>query len=252
MSPELDRATAYGDGLFETMRVFGGRIPFWPEHQARLELGAARLGLRLPTDMATQVSERAAGHQHAVLKLIVAASGDTGYRRAWPAATRCAWSARTLPASPAPPVAVRWCRAALAIQPLLAGFKHLNRLEQVLARSEWSDDSIYEGLVCDLTGHVIEATQMGLLVLEGRTWLTPLIDRCGVLSVVVARLIDQGLVVATRLERQQVEAASAVALVSSIRGVVAVDRLEQTRYGDAESNCAELKARVSQWMGEPC
>ena len=68
--------------------------------------------------------------------------------------------------------------------------KHLNRLENVLARAEWSDPSIAEGLLLDEEGHVISGTMTNLFIVEGGSILTPALSRCGVAGVTRARVME--------------------------------------------------------------
>jgi 4-amino-4-deoxychorismate lyase len=64
------------------------------------------------------------------------------------------------------------CRTRLALQPALAGIKHLNRLEQVLARGEWNDASCAEGLMLDMEGRLACATAANLFVVVDDDVLT--------------------------------------------------------------------------------
>ena len=83
-------------------------------------------------------------------------------------------------------------RPRLALQPALAGIKHCNRLEQVLARAEWHDaGAIDEGLMRSTEGDVVCATAANLFVLHGGRWLTPRVDRCGVAGVCRAWVLAQ-------------------------------------------------------------
>jgi 4-amino-4-deoxychorismate lyase len=121
-------------------------------------------------------------------------------------------------------VRVRYCETRLGHQPLLAGLKHLNRLEQVLARAEWSDPDVAEGLMLDLDGRVVEGTQTNLFaLLEGRL-VTPPLNRCGVAGVVrevaIASAAAVGLeVVESVLLPEQVAAADGLFLTSSLAGI---------------------------------
>ena len=80
-------------------------------------------------------------------------------------------------------VAVRICRQRLSEQPALAGIKHLNRLEQVLARSEWTDTEIAEGLMLDSAGRLIEGTMSNVFLVREGVLYTPRLHRCGVAGV---------------------------------------------------------------------
>ncbi|MEO5344668.1 MAG: aminotransferase class IV [Gammaproteobacteria bacterium SHHR-1] len=75
------------------------------------------------------------------------------------------------------------CQTRLSINPQLAGIKHLNRLEQVLARQEWTDSEIAEGLLCDSQGHLIEGISSNLFIQQGERLITPLLDGCGVTGI---------------------------------------------------------------------
>src|SRR5690606_29969257 len=149
-----DRGLAYGDGVFETMRVHRGEVPWWDAHWRRLALGASRLQIALPPARQAREVARAlfddAGD--GVLKLLLSrgAGGRDGGRRpplsrgaggrgyARPAKSVPTWilSRHPLPRPARGGVSLHWCDVRLAVQPALAGIKHCNRLEQVLARAE--------------------------------------------------------------------------------------------------------------------
>jgi 4-amino-4-deoxychorismate lyase len=73
---------------------------------------------------------------------------------------------------------------------LLAGIKHLNRLENVLARREWTNSEIAEGLMLDMDGNAIEGTMSNLFLFQGKTLHTPNLGRCGVAGVQRERIMD--------------------------------------------------------------
>ena len=74
---------------------------------------------------------------------------------------------------------------------LLAGLKHLNRLEQVLARAEWQDTAYAEGLLCDTSGRVIEGVFSNLFLIKDGELITPDLSRCGVAGVMRAEILQQ-------------------------------------------------------------
>lgn len=223
------RAFAYGDGVFETMRATGGTIPWWPAHRARLEAGAMRLGIALPsaTMLEREVADFAMRHADAAIKLILTrGSGGRGYAPSPDAAP--VW---LLQAAPLPPtmraggLVVRWCDTRLALQPALAGLKHCNRLEQVLARAEWQDTGIDEGLMRDMDGAVVCATAANLFVLRDGRWSTPPVDRCGIAGVCRGWLIDALGAAIVPLSVEDVESADALLLCNALRGILPVARL---------------------------
>lgn len=237
----LDRGLAYGDGVFETMRVSQGTIALLDYHLARLRRGLK--ALRMPVDLAETVLELGSEARRldaGVIKLtLTRGAGRRGY--SIPADAMPTRICQSFPLSGHPPEHAREgirlfeCQTRLAVQPLLAGIKHLNRLEQVLARSEWSDPTYAEGLVRDTQGHVIECTMSNLFILENARWVTPDLSGCGVQGVMRDYLIDQleraGEPVTIRpLDLPAVLASDEVFCCNSLYGVWPVVALAQTRW----------------------
>lgn len=188
-----DRGLAYGDGLFETLRVVDGDLPWWPRHLARLHAGCRALGLPpAPAEVwREELSALLVGVDRAVLKLIYSAGPDRrGYARGVPKPRRYALVGPLPPADPEPLVLHR-CTLRLAIQPHLAGLKHLNRLEQVLAAAEYQSAGCREGLVCDARERVVGAVAGNLFARRGGSIHTPRLDECGVRGVTRAWILEQ-------------------------------------------------------------
>jgi len=237
-----DRGLHFGDGLFETIAVTGGRPRRWERHMARLRAGCARLGFPAP-DAGVCLGEAqalCAGRDRAVLKLIVTrGSGGRGYRPPRdPRPTRI-MLCRDWPDTPARIRAggaqVRFCRTRLGRNPLLAGLKHLNRLEYVLARAEWGD-AFDEGLLCDDLGHVVEGTVTNLFAVSQGAIHTPDLSQCGVAGVVRGEIMERAEQLAiplqvAQLTRDFVEQADELFLTNSLIGVWPVARVEQREHG---------------------
>jgi 4-amino-4-deoxychorismate lyase len=250
--PADDRGIAYGDGLFETMRIHAGQAPWWDAHWARLQRGGQRLRMVLPgegqvrSEAAALFADRAGG----VLKLIVTrGSGGRGYA---PTNTQPNW---TLSRHPVPTpssrdgLALRWCTTRLAIQPALAGIKHCNRLEQVLARAEWADPATSgldadEGLMCSSEGDVVCAISANLFVLRDGRWLTPKVDRCGVEGICRGQLLQLLDAREVRLPVADIETADAVFLCNAVRGILGVARLG-TRTWPSHPAVAEARRTLA-------
>lgn len=224
------RAAAYGDGLFETMRAAGGAIAWWPAHRARLFAGARRLGIATPAleTLETALGELLFAQPDAAIKLVLSrGSGGRGYASA-PDAPSLWW----LSTHPLPPparadgLALRWCETRLSAQPALAGLKHCNRLEQVLARAEWGDADIDEGLMRDGDGAVIAAISANLFVLRDGRWWTPPVDRCGIAGVCRAWALAELDAGERRFAPEDVLAADALFLCNALRGILPVARLD--------------------------
>lgn len=243
--PDHDRGLAYGDGLFETMRAHRGTVHWWDAHWQRLERGARALHLALPPqDRVRSEAQSLLEGSEGVLKLIVTrGSGGRGY--APPPHAEPHWTLAVHPL-PAPTAALhlRWCDTRLSLQPLLAGLKHCNRLEQVLARAEWNDASIHEGLLRSAEGDVVGATSANLFVLHEGHWTTPAIDRCGIAGVCRAWAMATLAASETRLAVTDVEAADAVFLCNAVRGILPVARLG-ARSWQSHPQVADLQRRLA-------
>jgi len=235
--PALDpaeRGLAYGDGLFETLRVFGGQPVWWAQHLDRLARGAAVLGIPMPARDWLQARVREllqAAPQDAVLKRVLTRGvGGRGYA-AGALAPTLVLSLHPAPALITTPLALRWCDTRMAIQPALAGLKHLNRLEQVLARREWSDPAIHEGLMLDIEDGVACATSANVFARVHGRWLTPPVDRRGVAGVarawVLANVPDSG---EAGFTRDSIESADSLFLCNAVRGILPVGSLGTRRW----------------------
>lgn len=193
----LDRGLAYGDGLFRTIRVASGKPTLWDRHVAHLADGCKRLCIPMvdPAVLTTESASLFANGGDGVLKIIVTRGvGGRGYRP--PEAPTPTRMVARFPLPPAPTllpnggVRTRLCATRFAIQPATAGIKTLNRLDQVLARSEWSEADIVEGLMLDTEGFLVGGTMSNLfLVIDGRLY-TPAIDRAGIAGVMRGAVLD--------------------------------------------------------------
>ncbi len=199
--PVDDRAVQYGDGLFETIAVRHGEPRFWDLHVDRLERGCERLGIDAPDASALRSDLDATLHRSgvdatfAIAKIIVSSGrGQRGYRRPVtqsPSTIIGAFVSRPWPvAAYKDGIEVTICQTRMALQPQLAGMKTLNRLEQVIAQSEWQDRSISEGLMLDTEGRLICGTMSNVFLASSDTVSTPAITRCGVSGVMRRRVIE--------------------------------------------------------------
>ncbi|MFN8604470.1 MAG: aminodeoxychorismate lyase [Candidatus Binatia bacterium] len=194
ISPD-DRGLQYGDGLFETMAATGGRVRRLAAHLARLAEGCRRLGIPMPPDglLEEECGRVLAGMGNGTVKLtITRGPGPRGYRPPEePAVTRIVQSSAPRPrGDTTPPLLVRLCDTRLGLNPALAGLKHLNRLEQVMACAEWSDPAIGEGLMLSTDGRLIAATAGNVFLVEHGRLVTPAIRDCGVSGVMRQAVLD--------------------------------------------------------------
>jgi len=228
--PADDRGLAYGDGLFETMRAHAAAIHWWDRHWARLVQGAARLRLPLPPESLVRAEVARLLHDSggdAVVRLLVTRGPGRGYGPSADASPTWVLSLHPPPEVPQRGLRLRWCATRLALQPALAGLKHCNRLEQVLARAEWdaADPDVDEGLVRSTEGDAVCATAANLFVLDAAGWSTPPVDRCGVAGVCRGWILADTGARERRLAVADVESAQALVLCNAVRGILPVARL---------------------------
>lgn len=191
-----DRGLHYGDGLFETIVCAKGRARLLSLHMERLSSSCERLRIALGdvTSLRREIEATAAAVGDALIKVIVTRGEAVARGYGW-SGTEVA--TRLVYRYPLPPenVAARseGIRAAVAKlrygeNPLLAGMKHLNRLEQVIARSELPVENAAELLVFSSSGNLVSGTMSNVFLVRQGRLLTPKLDRCGVAGV-MRRLI---------------------------------------------------------------
>lgn len=193
----LDRGFQYGDGLFETLPVWHSEALCVQHHLQRLARGCQVLGIPMPDidTLQREISTMSTGVQRGVLKLIVT-RGTAGRGYAPPqhvSPTRILslhpWA--TYPLSYwRKGIVAHQCRVRLSRNRLLAGLKHLNRIEQVLARRECQISNCPEGLMLDTSGWVIEGTMSNLFLVKDGQLITPRLTHCGVDGVMRAIIME--------------------------------------------------------------
>ena len=233
-----NRGLAYGDGLYETVLIRNGCALWLGAHLQRLAEGAQRLEIPCNIDSVAEDCSRLlvnVGDEDAVLKIILTRGFvERGY------SPRAAESVRMLSLSPAPlatprnwqqGVAIGLCQTRLARQPQLAGIKHLNRLEQVLAAGEMQRRGFVEGLVLDETGKIIEASRSNVFLVVSGCLLTPALNDCGVNGIMRQQILAAaerlGLQIkVAAVEMSALRAATEVFICNSVIGIWPVTKIE--------------------------
>lgn len=234
----LDRGVHYGDGVFGTLRVRAGEPEYLQRHLTRLQAGCQRLrfpAIHLET-LVQEITELARQLPDAALKVILTRGpGARGYRfDARQQATRLL-TLSPLPDWPADVgqrgIRVRICETRLCAQPVLAGIKHLNRLEQVLARAEWDDPAIEEGLMLNHDGYLIEGTMSNVFLVSSDSLVTPALTSCGVAGIMRSVILDRARRLGVNTEIRpltlvEAQRASEVFVCNSLIGIWPVRNIE--------------------------
>lgn len=238
----MDRGFQYGDGLFETMHVVNQHIPLWHLHWQRLKKGCDVLSIEMPdkAKLERDIACISSGVSKGVLKLIVTRGiGGRGYAVTEQIDPDVVLIQADYPNYPdiywQEGIQTRLCETRLSPQPALAGIKHLNRLEQVLARNEWNDSNIAEGIMLDHKGNVIEGTMSNLFIVKEGKLLTPGLKLCGVAGVmretVLTILAEENISCEiTMVTQDMLDSADGVFLTNSVIGLWPVKIINDTVY----------------------
>ena len=179
------RGLHYGDGVFRTLLKYNGQLLDSKLQFLKLAHDAQALGLEPPAAelLLAEAASVSAASASGVVKILLLRSGiGRGY------APRTAQADRLVLAYPLPAYPAEYwqqgisafrCGLRLGRQPALAGIKHLNRLEQVLASRDWPDGAA-EGILCDERGAPVCGTRSNLFWIHAGRLHTPALDGCGV------------------------------------------------------------------------
>lgn len=264
-----DRGASYGQGLFETMLYNSGTVPLWQRHRDRLLADSAVLGIPVSDQLlADNLSALVAilkqqSIANGVIKITVTAgSGGRGYASPETVIPEVICQLWPLPENllrdRQQGVELRQCDYRLPINPVLAGIKHLNRLDQVLARREWGSE-YYDAVMYDQHNRLVETTCANIFVKTAEGWATPLLDQAGVRGVMRGLLLEElfiqsGIsVTETEIGRDQLASAGEIFICSSIRGVIPVIKIDQIGDWSIGTDTRQLQLALADYCsGYPC
>lgn len=232
--PANDRAVQFGDGCFTTARIIGGDVCLLAAHLQRLQIACETLLIPFVhwVELESEMRAMASGNPRGVLKVIISrGSGGRGYSGA-----SCHQPTRILSVSAYPSHYDRWQTEGISLalspvrlgrNPMLAGIKHLNRLEQVLIRTHLEQSEAHEALVLDSEGFVTECCAANLLWRQGNDVFTPRLDQAGVNGIMrqfcLQHLAHSGFrVVETTVGEEALLAADEVVICNALMPVVPV------------------------------
>ncbi|QDE31491.1 aminodeoxychorismate lyase [Shewanella polaris] len=242
----LDRGVAYGDGVFATMRTASAdmlaEVLFLAEHIARVQQSCERLGIEwhASNQLLQQLNQLAQQYpQHCIKLLLTRGVGGRGYQ-----APLSANVTEVLSVHPIPEHYLDWQQTGISLasspiflgrQPLLAGIKHLNRLEQVLIKSQPLSSHHQDWLVFDCDGNVIESSIANIFIVKNDQVFTPAITHAGVSGVMREVMIDSLLghdiaVMATQLTIGDIQTADHIFITNSLFGIIDVAAIDDFQF----------------------
>ncbi len=193
----FDRALHYGDGVFETIAIQDGKVLCFDEHLNRLEKGCKKIKIPVQDKkiIKNEILSLTENTDRAVVKIIITrGQGGRGYK-----IPDNIESTRIISLFPWPDysselsifgIKTKLCNYRYSNNPVLAGIKHLNRLEQILARAEWGDKKIIEGIVMNSDNYIIEGTMSNIFCILEKTLYTPDLSLCGIEGIVREKIIN--------------------------------------------------------------
>lgn len=239
-----DRGLHYGDGLFETIAIKVGKALFVNEHLTRLKQDCLRLHITQPdfAELTEEINTKAKKIKKGIIKIIVSRGcGGRGYQFDKNMQATVVLLSYDWPEYPKQLIQsginLYLCHTQLAQQPLLAGIKHLNRLENVLARFEWQGQDYAEGLMCDFSGNVIEGTMSNVFIVSKNILITPDLSNCGVAGIMrqliinIANTIGIDIII-KNISLQDLYSAQELFISNSIINIWPVAQFQNTYYKD--------------------
>ncbi len=230
-----DRALAYGDGAFETILLHKGKTILLEEHLQRLQQACNKLSISCDFEqLKSEIqSLQEIFEDYGVLKIILSrGEGGRGYRFHRSIKANRIITLHQLPDNSGfdndNGVEVFVCEQRLSRQAQLAGLKHLNRLEQVLASREWPDDNMFEGIMLDTNDNVIEGTRCNLFYVKKAKLITPSLLECGVDGIMRQQLIKNlpiQVELRNNISLQDLLQADEIFLCNSVTGIWPVSSL---------------------------
>ncbi|TVQ31554.1 MAG: aminodeoxychorismate lyase [Wenzhouxiangella sp.] len=250
-----DRALLYGDGLFETIAFRDGRAPLWDLHWQRFQHGCNVLGLACPEQDHVMAQCRQLSPQHGLAVIRFQLTRGSGGKAYWPAAEprpRLIVQGRAWPAELAAQreKGLRLCTAELrlASDSPLAGLKHCNRLEQVLAARECARRDCDEALLFNGQGLLVEAIASNLVLDLGDDELVIPDAAAGVAGVGLQWLLDHAPepIRSLPMDRRQLASVSSILVINSVTGPRPVRELD----GQALSFTSRCRALQKIWIDQ--
>jgi len=235
----FNRNMQYGDGLFETCVARDNQILFWPRHYSRLEIGCVKLNIN-KIDEAVLLSDikkafELSSKKNCIVKLILS-RGDSlrgyGYRADIEPVRVVIVSEMYQPLFNKE-FSLEYAISGYHSNPQLAGIKHCNRLEQILARSNLSSN---EAIMLDEKENIISVTQGNIYYIFGNKLLTPKLDCCGVVGSRRSLILELAMslkmeALESNISINQAQKADEVFISNSVIGIQPVHSIESYKLG---------------------
>ena len=197
----FDHGFLYGDGIYETLRAYAGRIFMLDAHLARLRRSAELIALENPIaekDWRPLLREALSRNQLGDAYIRITLSRGEGEIGLDPAL--CPKPTVVIIAKPLPVYPARWFEDGVALRvvsvrrnlasALSPQIKSLNFLNNILAKHEATRLGVFDGIMLNADGHLTECTASNFFfVADGRV-CTPAVS-CGILDGITRNVVLQ-------------------------------------------------------------
>ena len=231
----FNRNFQYGDGLFETCVVNNNQILFWEKHLSRLDIGCRKLKIKnIEEEIWLKDIKKAlslTSKKKCVLKLILSrGNSQRGYSYSddiLPVRVVIVSEMKNVQAKES--FSLEYASSGYHSNPNLAGIKHCNRIEQILARSSLKRD---EAIMLDENQNIISVTQGNIYFIFGQSLVTPKLDRCGVIGSRRSLILELAESIELNVEEGNVsmndaKKADEAFISNSIMGIQSVNSIEE-------------------------
>lgn len=250
-----DRGLLFGDGLFETIRVNPKGLILWEHHWQRLQKSCARLAIECPSEalVLTEIGrllQDTSNIDNIVKLTITRGRGTRGYRINPETPSSRIVSCYELPkidSSQYQGIHTEYLSTPLSENPLLAGMKHLNRLDQVMANIELDARNLIEGLMLDSDQNIIEGTRHNVFFKIKGQWLTPEVSKCGIDGVMRNYLLQQhqrDIVIKDKLHIDTIQEIQSGFFCNSVYGIIPIRSIDSHSL---DTNDEAIQAFTASW-----
>ena len=205
----LDRGLSYGDGLFETMSwrhlreldSFG--VEFWNRHLKRLSASSLKMKIKMPSkeilnNYKDKIIKKSInlGFNEGVLKIIITRGvGGRGYKYEKDIEPTIIFlsfpKVRIDESFFKKGVNLKFCKSPIFVNHQLSGIKHLNRIDSVMARSEWQNKEFFDGVLLDDSKNIIDGTMTNIFFSKNNILYTPDLKKSGINGIMRQVVIEK-------------------------------------------------------------
>ncbi|WP_017444733.1 aminodeoxychorismate lyase [Gayadomonas joobiniege] len=235
-----NRAVQFGDAHFTTLKITQHKVEHWPLHLERLLVANSKLAFPAfcPQQLTAEITDIAEQYANATVKILMT-RGESQRGYAVPDSILSLCYIYIVPAAHPPselaPAELVTLKTRLSVQPLLAGLKHCNRLEQVLIKQELADLDVTDGLVFNYSGHLIETSMANIFVFLNGRWCTPDLTGSGVAGVIRSHILARHSIDVCNISEADVGKIEAAVLTNALIGVRPVKSIDDRLLSVAKS-----------------